>query len=98
MKRQLIVAATLLIALVSCETPQAIFEQAETMYAAKDYNAAVTLYRRAADRGNTKARLMLGKCYDFGYGVKRDLKEAVRWYTLAAEAGDVDAQNNLAGC
>jgi hypothetical protein len=30
-----------------------------------------------------------------GQGVKQDYKEAVKWYTKAAEQGDVDAQHNL---
>ena len=29
-------------------------------------------------------------------GVPQDYKEAVKWYTKAAEQGDADAQNNLA--
>ncbi len=33
--------------------------------------------------------------YDEGKGVAQDYKEAVKWYRLAAEQGDVDAQNNL---
>ena len=33
--------------------------------------------------------------YDKGEGVPQDYKEAVKWYTKAAEQGDVDAQYNL---
>ena len=34
--------------------------------------------------------------YHKGEGVPQDYKEAVRWYTLAAEQGYADAQYNLA--
>jgi uncharacterized protein len=33
--------------------------------------------------------------YNNGEGVPQDYKSAVKWYTLAAEQGDADAQTNL---
>jgi TPR repeat protein len=33
--------------------------------------------------------------YNRGQGVPQDYSEAVKWYRLAAEQGDVKAQNNL---
>jgi TPR repeat protein len=33
--------------------------------------------------------------YENGQGVPQDYKTAVKWYTLAAEQGDADAQGNL---
>jgi TPR repeat protein len=33
--------------------------------------------------------------YANGQGVVQDYKQALRWYTLAAEQGDANAQNNL---
>ena len=32
---------------------------------------------------------------DFGEGVEQDYAEAVKWYRLAAEQGNADAQYNL---
>jgi len=37
-------------------------------------------------------------CYEYGKGVAKDEKEAVRWYTKAAEQGDGDGQKNLGNC
>ena len=37
-------------------------------------------------------------CYQNGYGVVKDDKEAVRLFTLAAQQGDSDAQYNLGVC
>ena len=33
--------------------------------------------------------------YEDGQGVPQDYKQAVKWYTKAAEQGDADAQSNL---
>ena len=45
-----------------------------------------------ADRGVRNAQCSLGLCYMHGEGVERDLKEAVRYYRLAADQGHVVAQ------
>jgi TPR repeat protein len=37
----------------------------------------------------------LGMLYSHGYGVKQDYAEAIKWYRLAAEAGDRLAQKDL---
>ncbi len=42
---------------------------------------------RRAHRGDAKAQYFLGTMYDFGAGVPRDYKEAVKWYRKAAEQG-----------
>ena len=40
--------------------------------------------------------LALGTCLDQGQGVAApDYPAAAKWYTLAADAGDVDAANNI---
>jgi TPR repeat protein len=41
------------------------------------------------------AQSNLGLMYERGHGVAQDYKEAVRWWTLAAQQGDADAQTNL---
>ena len=100
MKKQLILGASVLFLgiFTACETPEAMYSGAQTHFAAKNYDAAVALYKKAAARGNADAQLMLGKCYDFGYGVKKDPVLAAQWYTKAAQAGNADAQINLASC
>ena len=40
----------------------------------------------------------LGACYVNGTGVPKDLKEAVRYFRLAADQGDAQAQLYLGGC
>ncbi len=53
---------------------------------------------RAALNGDPDAQYQLGWCYYHGEGVLRDLREAVRWYSLAADQGHVDAQCDLGWC
>lgn len=45
--------------------------------------------------GDADAQNELGDLYREGNGVKRDLKEALRWYKRAADQGDPTGQNNL---
>jgi TPR repeat protein len=51
---------------------------------------------KAAELGSTKAQHLLGVYYATGdSGYPKNEQEAVKWYKLAAEAGDSDAQHNL---
>jgi len=44
------------------------------------------------------AQCSLGTCYAHGTGVAADAREAVKWFTRAAEAGHASAQINLGSC
>ena len=48
-----------------------------------------------AEQGDANAQFSLGKIYDYGQGVPRNDKTAVKWYRLAAEQGHAEAQFNL---
>ena len=52
-----------------------------------------------AKAGNARAQMLVADCYLNGTnGVKKNYKEAVKWYRLAAEQGLAVAQYNLAFC
>jgi TPR repeat protein len=55
---------------------------------------AVHLLHKAVG-GDAKAAFVLGWCYQQERGVKRNLAEAARWYTKAANQGFAAAENNL---
>jgi TPR repeat protein len=57
---------------------------------------AVPVLREEAEMGHTPSQYNLGVCYARGEGVKQDIDEAKRWWTLAAAKGDEDAQRALA--
>ncbi|KZP30381.1 HCP-like protein [Athelia psychrophila] len=40
----------------------------------------------------------VGQCFFQGWGVRKDLKMAVSYYTVAAKMGDADAQHDLGFC
>lgn len=52
--------------------------------------------RPLAEAGNAFYQFQLGRCYARGEGIEQDYKQAVYWYSLAAEQGNHKAQNNLA--
>ena len=51
--------------------------------------------RKAAEQGNAKAQAILGFMYAEGRGVAKENAEAVKWFLMAAEQGDITAQFNL---
>ena len=51
--------------------------------------------KKLAERGNAVAQNWLGFMYEYGYGVKQDYGEALKWYRLSAEQGNDVAQFNL---
>lgn len=54
-----------------------------------DAGAAAAVFRTAAEKGLAPAQAAYGRLLDSGQGVDRDEKEALKWYRMAAEGGDV---------
>jgi Sel1 repeat len=54
--------------------------------------------RAGAARGDAEAQCHLGSDYFYGYGVKQDYREAVRWYRKGAMQGSAKARYSLAYC
>ena len=57
-----------------------------------DYETALVEFRPLAEQGDARAQFNLGAMYLNGWGVPRDVGEALRWYRLAADHGLADAQ------
>jgi hypothetical protein len=96
------VIASLLAAIVSAallfNAPLARAGELEDATAARergDFAAALSLLRPLAEKGNTIAQHNLGVSYFQGEGVAKDLKEAEKWFRLAAEKGHAPAQSSL---
>lgn len=62
----------------------------------EDFARALTLFRMAAERGNTTALTNLGVMYDRGYGVSHDPFAALALYLMAARQGYAQAAINVA--
>jgi ABC-type oligopeptide transport system ATPase subunit len=85
-------------AVVAGKTPRQLYAEAAELYNQEKYDAAVPLFRAAAEQGNAYAQTNLGTCYYYGRGVPKDYGKAVEWYRKAAEQGNASAQNNLGRC
>lgn len=57
--------------------------------------AAFEDYVRAAERGNVWCQNQVGTHYWHGILVQKNPREAVKWFTLAAEQGSAEAKKNL---
>lgn len=56
-------------------------------YKSGDYATAFRELKPLAEQGNAEAQRHLGHLYLKGLGVPQDYKEAIRWYSRAAEQG-----------
>ncbi len=72
--------------------------EGKQFYDNKDYTAAYSNFKIAAEAGNAEAQYYLGDCYYFGRDVKQDYKEAVNLYRKSAEQGNAGAQYDLGLC
>ena len=63
-----------------------------------DYKAACQLFRNGAERGDARCVYWYGRMLQNGWGVRRNLKEAVACYKKAASAGLADAEFALGVC
>ena len=59
------------------------------------YAKAIAQFRRAMAKGNAKAVWRYGLMFELGRGVDKDNRQAVRWYTEAAQHGCIEAQRCL---
>ena len=59
---------------------------------------AIYWLRKATERGNAKAQVLLGSHYELGNVVFSDYKEAFRLYMLAAEQDDAWGQYEVGHC
>ncbi len=60
----------------------------------KDYVKAHSYFLQAAQQDNPQGMFNVAICYDAGYGVTRNMDEAIRWYYKAADYGVPEAQAN----
>ena len=76
-------------------TPLEIYYQALAYYDNNEYDQAFPLMLQAAEAGLDSAQNMVGWLYDGGMGTAKNDEEACKWYLLAAEAGNANAQSNI---
>ncbi len=62
---------------------------------ARNYESAVYMYTKAAEKDFPAALNNLAVMYEQGLGVSKDLSEAAKWYRRAAERNDAMAQHSI---
>jgi len=55
----------------------------------QDDARAADWYRKAANQGNAQGKALLGRLYQFGWGVPQDEIQAHMWFNLAAAQGEM---------
>lgn len=71
------------------------YQYARALYANGQFDAALGELNAASDAGHVRASYLLGRLYQLGSGVKRDLAKAVSLYEAAAKRGDPYSQYAL---
>ncbi len=69
---------------VEAELNQAVLLIADSPFP-RDFSDVIQELRKAADRGDATAQFLLGHAYLQGLGVRKDIREAERWYNVASD-------------
>lgn len=77
------------------EIPHYLALLARATFASGHFDAAVALYRKAADAGDARAMVSLGLLMESGGHVRKDVKGAYTLYEKAAARGNADGAINL---
>lgn len=59
------------------------------------FDAAADIFCRLSNEGDAEAMMWLGSCYANGEGKPNSVKDAFKYYLLAAEAGQAQAMTNV---
>lgn len=62
----------------------------------RNYGKAFDLFKKAADEGFAKAQFLLGECYSYGYGVPKNIQEAIKYYKKSSSQNYLIADDRLA--
>lgn len=74
---------------------EALIAEADRLCELERYDEAFVLDLRAAKAGDPRAQTHMGWYYENGFGTARDIAEAIKWYSEAAEQGMDDAVRAL---
>jgi TPR repeat protein len=77
------------------EEKNCLFNEADAAWDKGDLRQAFTLFMRAAKLGDLSSQLDIGYFFDNGLFVKKDKKQALKWYRKAYLQGDPCGANNI---
>ncbi|KAF0502935.1 calmodulin-dependent protein kinase [Gigaspora margarita] len=61
----------------------------------KDDAESFKLFFKAANNGDVIAQYFVGRCYEFGWNTKKNMKKAIEWYNKAIESNCAAAERIL---
>ncbi len=91
MRSTIIRSVVLTFAIIAVPHASADFEAGQQAWNSGNVGEALTQWRDAADAGDRRAMLELGRLYRQGLGVVQDYVEAHKWLNLAASRGEAAA-------
>ena len=91
MQLTIIRTAMLTVMLIAVPLVSADFEAGQSAWDAGNVDEALSQWRDAANAGDRRAMLELGRLYRQGLGVVQDYVEAHKWLNLAASGGEAAA-------
>ena len=91
MRQWLLVIGLLIATLAGVGTAQADFEDGQRAWDAGRHSEALREWRAAANVGDAKAMLALGRLYVQGLGVPQNYVQAHMWFSLAASRFEAEA-------
>jgi hypothetical protein len=98
MKRHLLLLATLALPALAAAGPATSFADAAKRHRSGDTAAAMAFWVPLAQQGDANAAFNLGTIHQYGDGVAKNPAEALKWYRIAAERGDREAQSQRTPC
>ena len=72
------------------------FQEAVQAYHAGDYDTAMKEYQDLAAQGDSRGQFGIGYMHHYGRGVPKNPVEAVKWFRVSANNGNVPARQYLA--
>ena len=85
--RVCVITLILLLQIIAAPVTAQDFDKGVAAAQAGDFATALKEWKPLAEDGDSAAQYNLALMYNNGDGVPQDYKEAVKWYTLAAEQG-----------
>ena len=69
-----------------------LLDKAESALGRGDYAAALPVVKRLASAGDARGQALMGRLYESGLGMPRNVVAAYMWYSLAARGGNAAAK------
>jgi len=89
MKQIILLIITMSVLNISfAQTADETYSRGVCEFTYRNYDKAFEQFQIAANQNHITAQRMLGYCYRCGYGVKKNLQQAKKWYKKAVVSGD----------